>query len=321
MDRNIEWLLDGDPWVQYRTRVDLLGEKEDSEAVQKAREEMIAHPKVKALIAEFARWEDETVCSHKSAGLLLHKLTFLADIGMKAGDPGMSEIIARVRAYTDADGVIQVPAIVPAHFGGTGKKEWGWALCDTPSLFYALFKMGLAGDEELLRGAARLNALARGNGFPCATGGLGKFRGPGKKEDPCPYATLVTLKALSQTGAYRGGEACRNAAETLLGLWTQSRELHPYIFYMGTDFRKLKAPLVWYDILHVADTLLQCNWLRGDPRLIDMVSVIAAAADENGLYCAQSEWKAWKGWEFAQKKEPSRWVTFLALRILGRLSI
>jgi hypothetical protein len=28
---------------------------------------------------------------------------------------------------------------------------------------------------------------------------------------------------------------------------------------------------------------------------------------------------AWKGWEFNNKKEPSRWITLLALRILKRV--
>lgn len=34
-------------------------------------------------------------------------------------------------------------------------------------------------------------------------------------------------------------------------LWENSLNDHPYIFYMGTDFRKLKLPFIWYDILHV----------------------------------------------------------------------
>jgi hypothetical protein len=303
-------------------RLDLLGEPESADAVRRLREAMLEHPAVRGLIGEFAHWDDDTVCSHKSAGLLLHKLVFLADIGVKADDPGMGEVIARVRAHTDADGILQVPGVLPEKFGGTGQPDWGWALCDTPSIFYALAKMGLSGDTALRHGAERLAALVRGNGWPCAVSGeLGKFRGPGRKDDPCPYATLVMLKALLVIGADRFGRECRIAAETLLHLWETSRAQHPYMFYMGTDFRKLKAPLVWYDILHIADTLSQCGWLRGDARLLDMAAVIEAAADERGLYTAQSQWKAWNGWEFAQKKAPSAWITFLALRILKSLGM
>jgi len=30
-------------------------------------------------------------------------------------------------------------------------------------------------------------------------------------------------------------------------------------------------------------------------------------------------WTAWKEWEFGQKKAPSRWLSLMAWRILGRV--
>ena len=118
---------------------------------------------------------------------------------------------------------------------------------------------------------------------------------------------------------WRDGPAARAGAETLLTLWANSRTQHPYIFYMGTDFRKLKAPLVWYDLLHVLDVLSRYPWLREDPRLLEMVALLQSKADAEGRYTPESVWQAWKGWEFAQKKAPSRWVTLLAWRIVGRV--
>jgi hypothetical protein len=91
------------------------------------------------------------------------------------------------------------------------------------------------------------------------------------------------------------------------------------MFYMGTDFRKAKAPLIWYDIVHVLDVLSQFDWLREDGRLNEMVGVLKSKADANGKYTPESEWTAWRGWDFAQKKQPSAWLTFLALRILKRV--
>jgi hypothetical protein len=35
------------------------------------------------------------------------------------------------------------------------------------------------------------------------------------------------------------------------------------MFAMGSDFAKLRAPLVWYDILHVTETLTRFPWLGG----------------------------------------------------------
>jgi len=49
-----------------------------------------------------------------------------------------------------------------------------------------------------------------------------------------------------------------------------------------------------------------------------MTGLIRGKADDQGLFTPESEWKAWKGWDFSQKKQPSAWLTFLAYRILNR---
>lgn len=61
------------------------------------------------------------------------------------------------------------------------------------------------------------------------------------------------------------------------------------------------------------------EWTRGDPRLLDMARHLDAWFDAEGRLTPASVWKAWEGWEFAQKKEPSRWVTLLAWEALLRV--
>jgi hypothetical protein len=48
----VDWLLDGEPWIEYRTRVDLLGQTEPNAQVKSARKAMLASPLVKALVRE-----------------------------------------------------------------------------------------------------------------------------------------------------------------------------------------------------------------------------------------------------------------------------
>jgi hypothetical protein len=91
------------------------------------------------------------------------------------------------------------------------------------------------------------------------------------------------------------------------------------MFYMGTDFRKLKVPLVWYDLLHVLDVLSRFPWLAGDARLLDMLALLKSKADAEGRFTPESIWTAWKDWEFGQKRAPSRWLTLLAWRIIRRV--
>ena len=91
------------------------------------------------------------------------------------------------------------------------------------------------------------------------------------------------------------------------------------MFYMGTDFRKLKAPLIWYDIIHLTDTLSNFKQAILDSRFKQMVKIIESKATQDDIFIPESEWKAWKEWDFGQKKIPSTWLTFLIYRIRLRL--
>lgn len=320
MTAPIDWLLEGEPFVAYRTRRDLLGQAEHHPLVELARAAMLASEPVRNLIADLSGWPGTVIASHKSAGQPFHKLTFVADLGLKAGDPGVEIITARILDHQSAEGPFQLPTNIPKQFGGTGQDQWAWALCDAPLTVYALAKFGLEDQPALKAAIEHLVGLVRDNGWPCAVSKeLGKFRGPGRKDEPCPFANLAMLKALSAMDALRDSPACHTGAETLLTLWSESATQHPYMFYMGTDFRKIKAPFVWYDLLHVLDVLTQFPWLRQDPRLVDMLALLKSKADPQGCFTPESIWTAWKDWEFGQKKMPSRWLTLLAWRIIGRV--
>ncbi len=322
MNAPIDWLLASAPWIEYRTQIDLLGEPEENPQVRKAREGMLVNPQVQNLLVELSGWPGTVISSHKSAGQQFHKLTFIADLGLKAGDPRMGDIIGRILEHQSDEGPFQLSANIPTHFGGTGEDTWAWALCDAPLIVYALAQFGLEFDPRVRAATNHLVGLVRENGWPCAVSKeLGKFRGPGRKDDPCPFANLAMLKALSVTKQWHDSPECHSGANTQLSLWSESTTQHPYMFFMGTDFRKLKVPFVWYDLLHVLEVLTRFEWLRDDPRLHDMVGIIAGKADAEGRFTNESVWTAWKGWEFGQKKEPSRWLTLMAWRILNRVKI
>jgi hypothetical protein len=114
------------------------------------------------------------------------------------------------------------------------------------------------------------------------------------------------------------GKSAKVGVETLLTLWDESKERHPYMFFMGTDFRKLKAPMFWYDILHVLDILSQFAWARKDKRFKEMLNIVEAKADGDGRYTPESIWTVWKDWDFGQKKTTSRGLTFFIQRIIER---
>jgi hypothetical protein len=316
-DRTTEWLLQGDAWIQYRTRVELLGQAETDPQVSSAREAMLADAKVQSLLTDLMDWPGSILNSHKSASQSFHKLAFIADLGLTVRDSPVREIVKKVMAHQSQQGPFQLITNVPKHFGGSGQDEWAWALCDAPILVSALIKMGLDNEKRVQTAVKFLDELVRDNGWPCTVSPeLGKFRGPGSKEDPCPFATLAMLKVLSRVPELRESKSSKIGVNTLLTLWDKSRERHPYMFFMGTDFRKLKAPLFWYDILHVLDILSQFTWVWNDKRFKDMLTVVETKADDNGWYVPESIWMAWKDWDFGQKKVLSRGLTFFVERIL-----
>lgn len=320
MNAPLDWLLEGEAWIEYRTRRDLLAQSEEDPQVELARRSMLASVKVQNLLAELSAWPGKSLTSHKNAAQLFHKLTFLADLGLKASDPGVEIVVSRILEHTSAEGPFQLMMNIPVHFGGTGEDQWAWALCDAPLIVYALSKFGLEDEPAVKQASAYLTGLVSENGWHCVVSKeLGKFRGPGRKEDPCPYATLVMLKALSVMKSFRDSPASHIGAETILALWSESEIRHPYLFYMGTDFRKLKLPFVWYDLIHVLDVLSCFPWLKKDDRLQEMVALLKSKSDTEGRFTAESIWTAWKDWEFGQKKEPSRWLTLLAWRIMDRV--
>jgi len=281
---------------------------------------MLEHPLVKGLLEELQQWPGIVLSSHKSAGQHYHKLSFIADIGLTKADDDIPVIINKIMEHQSEEGIFQLPMNIPAHFGGTGQEQWAWALCDAPLVIYSLAKMGMADNVEIRRGVDHLLKLVRENGWPCAVSKeLGKFRGPGRKNDPCPYVNLIMLKLLALFEEYKDSREAHIGVECLLNLWEKSKECHPYMFFMGTDFRKLKAPFIWYDILHVVEVLSQYGFALRDERFAEMLDIINLKASEDGLFTPESEWKAWKGWDFAQKKKPSTWITFLVYRINKRL--
>jgi len=321
-DNLLNWLLNSDPWVEYGTRTELLGQSDSAPEVADARKRMVRFPALSGIIEKLKNWPGQVLSSHKSARQPFHKISFIAELGFNASDPGIDEILRKMLEHISEDGIIKLPMNISKSYGGTGSDTWGWALCDAPVNLYALAKIGLKDDHCIKSGVASLAKLIRDNGWPCAVSKeLGTFRGPGRKDDPCPYATLVMLKLLSLFNEYLDNSEVRIGIDSLCNLWTDSIKSHPYIFYMGNDFRKLKAPLVWYDIIHVLDVISRFDYARQKNQVKEMLDIVVVKQDDEGKYSPESVWQDWKGWDFGQKSGPSQYLTFLVYRILKRMGI
>jgi hypothetical protein len=319
MDEIEEWLLQGPPWVEYLTRKDLLDQSESEPEVIEARKKMIEHQMIEGLIQEVREWPGYPIKRHNDAKHPIHKLAFISELGFNREDAHIDEIAQKVLEGTSEEGPIALKWQLYKRWMGRDGIEMMWAMCDAPLLHYSLINLGYGDDERVANGTMFLMKRVRDNGWRCGgSNKLKNFKGPGPRESICPYASLLMMRLLSTSEELRNSREASRGAEALLQRWELKGREKPFLFGIGTDFRKLKAPMIWYDILHMTEVLSRFERARRDPRLREMADLIRSK-EADGKYTPESVWMAWKGFDIGQKKEPSTYLTFMIHRILKRM--
>jgi hypothetical protein len=228
------------------------------------------------------------------------------------------DIIEQITSHQAPEGAFYNRMHLYKQFGGVEGEHWTWMSCDAPLLLYILSAFGLENEPAVLKARDLLIELVEDNGWRCKSDPLlGKFKGPGKVEDPCPYANLLALRALAVFSS-NGFAVTDFGVDMLLNHWEIQGEKKYFLFGIGSDFRKIKYPLIWYDILHVLDVLSRFPRARQDQRYSQMLAELTGLHDSEGKYTASSMYRAWNDWSFADKKNPSPWLTFCVYRIRHR---
>ena len=307
-----------EPWLQYTIRLHLLNESKED--LFDLKNKALQDKKIQSYLSDITNFHNAIVRNHKDPDLSIHKLLFLLDIGFETDIPEIENAVKQIMSHKDKYGVYQSLTNIPPHYGGKGEDVFGWCLCDAPLLLMALLKAKVDYHQHIKQGMKHLSSLYREQGFPCAVSEEhGTFRGPGRKDDCCPYATLIMVKLLSEIDEYRNSDIAKNGIEVILSLWENSLERHPYMFYMGTDFRKLKAPAMWYDIVSVADCLSKFDFVTSDTRFCEMIDMIKRKQDADGMFIPESVYQKFKGWDFGQKRTVSPYLSYLCIRLLKRV--
>ena len=305
-------------WLQYAIRLNLLGE--NREDLVSLKNEALKDKKIQSYLSVLTNFHNKIVKNHKDPDLSIHKLLFLLDIGFDTDIPEIESAVNQIMSHKDKNGVYQSLTNIPTHYGGKGEDVFGWCLCDAPLLLLALLKAKIDYHQHIKQGVEHLSSLYKEHGFPCSVSEEhGTFRGPGRKGDCCPYATLIMLKLFSEIDECRNSDIVKGGVDVILSLWENSLERHPYMFYMGTDFRKLKAPAMWYDIVSVTDCFSKFDFVKTDSRFCEMIDLIKKKQDADGLFTPESVYQKFKGWDFGQKKTPSPYLAYLCERIFRRV--
>lgn len=310
----IEWLLEGEPWVRYRTLRDILNRDQNNEEVVAAKRAILEHELIKRIFNKQNRdgyWgkpkDIHTWWPKKDTTFWI--LGMLADFGLTKED----ERIVKASEYVysiqlDSGGFDWTP---PA-------KAYD---CHTAILTEALAKLGYVDDSRLQNAYNWMISRQRlDGGFWCKD--TGQPGGPRENEPSCPLATTFVLGALAQNNELRDHEVTKRGTDFLLECWA-NRDKIKYAGHdsqIGKDFEKLKYPFTDYRILKYLDAVSQFGFAKEDSRLKEVIALLFSKQDIQGRFTPESIHKVWQDFDFGQKEKSSRWITFLVYRIGNRVS-
>lgn len=328
----VDWVLDSDePFARWVMRVHVLGESPTAPAVAAEREAVVVDPRVRSLVADMPAWEEATESSgHHSPLYLPNRLNLLADMGVTGGDfPEIDAVLDSMLAHQDKFGRFEAIGSYPRR----SRPEWGSLLCDTNVITDVLLRYGRGGDPRVVKALGRmredLGTTPQGRAWQCIPERRTLFRGPGRKADVCPQVTLEGLRAFSHDSAAPRPDWLLDAARTPLAVWRRRTEERPYEFGHGYQFKSVKWPHFWYDVLWVVDTVGRYPEVFASERaaeedrtaLAEMAAcLIAYNFDDAGRVVPRRAYRGFEQFSFGQKKEPSPFATAIALAALARLT-
>lgn len=307
------WLLAGEPWVVYRTLTDLLEKNEKDDVVVRARRAISQHTSIKKIFERLNKdgyWgtpkDIHTWWPKKDTTFWI--LPMLADFGFNVED----RRIVRACEYVFTT---QLPS------GGFGWDPPTHAYdCHTAIITESLARLGFLEDPRLQRAHNWLIRRQRlDGGFWCKD--IAQMGGPRKKEPSCAMAAMFVLGALAQNPKLRNSEAAKRGVDFLFECW-QNREKTRYAGHdsqVGKDWHKLKYPFTDYKILKFLDVLSLSEHAKQRLQKSEMVNLLLSKQDEKGRFTPDSIVETWSDFDFGQKERPSRWLTFLASRIVKRI--
>ncbi|MCD4752690.1 MAG: hypothetical protein K8R40_06435 [Anaerolineaceae bacterium] len=322
MENSLKFCLDflntvDSPWIQFQ-----LEQGKESPDIQKLsifKEALLSDKRVQNMINNCSSWPKPAIKRHNDAAHPLHQMHILLDLGLGSSDECIQPIITNIQTHQNQQGAYLSTLQIPVHFGGSGEPELTWLLCDFPLLLLFLLRTKQTDDPQVQKAVHLLKGSIDDNGWRCR-GDLPKFRGPGRKNDFCPYATLISLKCFALLPETQHEEFIHNAIDAICYHWDHTTERKIYLFATGTHFKRLKYPLVWYDIVNVCHTLSLFEYARQQPAFQEMIQLIIEKQQPSGGFIPESIYTAYKDWSFGQKKLESPMLTLKISEILQNLT-
>ncbi|MCK5149232.1 hypothetical protein KAR48_20930 [bacterium] len=317
-DNPITWMMESTPYTKFRTMTDLLDYPLNHKDVITARNELELSASVRELINSTSMWFPKSVTRHNIPTLSHYGFAALAELGLSVSVPEI-EYIAGKAMYHSSNELFCIRQTMPEKGTMPSKadadaNEWHAMPCDSPLVSYALIMAGVE-DERVIKSAFRIAEHWQSDrGWFCHFFFVeGQYK---KLQIGCPMAGLQALQLFSLIPELKVSEAAIHAFAPIKFHWESKKSL--YFFGRSKKFWTLKYPFVWYNALYMADVLTRFDFLKGDPLVQELIEWIIDSQDEQGRYTSTSMFMCYKGWDFADKKLCSPWITMLCCRILRR---
>lgn len=299
------------PWVEYGVSKFL--EKDEATAEEK-KKRLFECTEVKETIEIVEQWPEPPLVRHNDVNHPIHKAHLLLEMGLDSTDKVLQDLANKIFEHQNEEGVFLSLLRVPESYGGAKEAHMDWLMCDLPLLIHFLLAVGYKGDERVQKGIRFLISKGEDNGWRCC-GSIRKFRGPGRKTDYCPIGSLWSLQVFSLLPEYHNEKFVENAIDSICSHWRNTKERKIYMFAMGTDFKKLKYPNHWYDIIHVVQVLSKFEYAKQKEAYNEMLAVILNKQKEDGSFIPESQFTGYKGWDFGQKKISSPTLTLTIAKL------
>ena len=328
----LPWLMEPDPQnpgVRYFALVDLLNTPRDAPEVHEARKNVMNNGPVPAILAAQSPegyWVKPGPGYYPKYQGSVWQIIFLAQLG---ADPEHPSVRAGCEYILEHN---------PAPYGGFSYigQNSGLIHCLQGNLCAALIDLGWSDDPRLQKAIDWLARSVTGEGIAPASERKAAVRylrsgnsGPGfpcsaNDHLPCAWGAIKVMLALSKIPEEARSPSIQAALHTGVE-FLFSRDPAVADYPMGyndkpnTSWFKFGFPLGYVtDILQNLEVLTALGW-GSDPRLQPALELLLGKQDQLGRWPLEYTYngKTWVAIE--EKKQPSKWVTLRALRVLKRV--
>lgn len=329
----LSWLLEPDqdnPGVRYFALKELCELPDDHEAVIQAQIDVMRCGPVPVILSHQrpdGTWERDKDPYNPKYFSTIWQVIMLAQLGASGNDP---------RIRLSCEFMLDKNRSSYGGFTFTPPSNAGLIHCMQGNIAAALIDLGWLGDERLAQALDWMARSVTGEGIAPAEQRQAHIRyyrsgnsGPGflcsaNNHKACTWGAVKVMLALSKIPSSVRTPAMQNAIDTGLN------------FLLGVDpataayptFDDRKPSSSWfrfgYPIFYVTDLLQNLEVVTAlgmskDPRLHTAVDLLLKKQDANGRWLMNYSYngKTWVNIEI--KKQPSKWVTLRALRVLKRI--